>query len=280
VKKLTGVFTALVTPFKNDAVDYASLENLVVRQLADKVNGFVVNGTTAESPTLTAAERKQIFTVIKKLVPSDFPLVMGTGSNSTAKSIEETKEAEQMGADAALVVVPYYNKPPQAGLLEHFSKIASATKLPNLLYNVPGRTITSLELTTIVKLAAHPNIVGIKEASGDIEFAKKIRQSCGAEFILLSGDDGTYDEFMSVGGNGVISVASHIIANAFHKRSVTKYKALVDLLFKEPNPIPVKMALYQMGILSTAECRLPLVKMSEPNANTLNKILSENGLLQ
>lgn len=280
MKKIGGVITALVTPFQNDHVDMISLEKLVQAQVKAGVDGFVINGTTGESPTLTGNERREIFLAIKRMVPNDFLLIMGTGSNSTMKSIEDTKHAEKLGADAVLVVVPYYNKPPQKGLIEHFTAIANATKLPNILYNVPGRTITALELNTIKQLSKHPQIIGIKEASGNVAFAKQIREACGKDFVLLSGDDGTYDEFMKVGGDGVISVASHIFPEAFKQRNVSKYQTLVDYLFKEANPIPVKMALHLMGILQTPDCRLPLVTMSEENTPGLKKLLQENGFIK
>lgn len=280
MKKFSGVITAIITPFKNDNVDFDSLEKLVQQQLKDGVQGFVVHGTTGESPTVTGAERKKIFDFIKAKVPKNFPLIVGTGSNSTAQSIELSKEAEKWGADAVLLVVPYYNKPPQRGLLEHFKAIASSVQIPSILYNVPGRTITALELETIKKLSEHPSIIGIKEASGNVDFAKQIRQACGESFVLLSGDDGTYDDFMKAGGDGVISVASHIIPQAFLKREASKYLPLIDLLFCEANPIPVKMALHLMGTISSAECRLPLVTLSETNKEKLKKAMSEKGLLK
>jgi len=280
MKKIKGLITALITPFQKGAVDYASLEKLVEHQLQNGVEGFVINGTTAESPTLTKEERKKIFQFIKDRVPKDFPLIFGTGSNSTAQSIEDSKEAEKMGADALLLVVPYYNKPPQRGMLEHFKAIASAVHIPSFLYNVPGRTIAALELETIKKLSEHPQIIGIKEASGNIEFARQIRQSCGKEFILLSGDDGTFDDFMKVGGDGVISVASHIIPQEMKKQKATANKELIDLLFVEANPMPVKMALYLMKIITSPECRLPLVTLSEANTEKLKKSMQGKGLLK
>lgn len=280
MKKLKGVITALVTPFEKGNVHYPSLEKLIEQQLKGGVEGFVINGTTAESPTLTHEERKKIFQFAKERVPQDFPLIFGSGSNSTAKSIEESKEAEKMGADALLLVVPYYNKPPQRGLFEHFKAIASSVEIPSLLYNVPGRTITALELETIKKLSEHPQIIGIKEASGNVEFAKQIRQSCGKEFILLSGDDGTYDDFMKAGGDGVISVASHIIPNEMKAKKATENKELIDLLFCEANPIPVKMALYLMKIISSPECRLPLVTLSDAHTEKLKSAMKAKGLLK
>lgn len=276
---LKGVFTALVTPFLKGEVDYKSLEQLVRDQLKEGVQGFVVHGTTGESPTVASEEKAKIFSFIKNLVPRGFPLIVGTGTNSTSETIQNSKVAEKWGADALLVVVPYYNKPPQQGLFEHFMAVASAVNIPIFLYNVPGRTITSLELETIKKLSKHPQIVGIKEASGNLDFGASIRRECGNEFILLSGDDGTYDEFMKF-GDGVISVASHIIPKAFLEKSASQHLDLINKLFCEANPIPVKMALHKMGTLKSAECRLPLVTMSETNTNSLVSLLKKEGLLK
>ena len=279
MKKFSGVITALVTPFKNQKVDYSSLESLVQQQLASGINGFVINGTTAESPTVTPAERREIFSFVKQRVPSNFPLILGTGSNSTQQTIEDSKEAEKMGADAVLVVVPYYNKPPQRGLLEHFKSVASAINIPVILYNVPSRTITSLEIETIKRLSEHPNILGIKEASGNIEFAKQIRSLCGESFLLLSGDDGTYDEFIAAGGDGVISVASHIIPREMKEARAKTKKELIDALFSEANPIPVKKALQLMNVIASDECRLPLVSFAAEKTEDFKAVLKKEGLI-
>lgn len=280
MKKFSGVITALVTPFLKGKVDFDSVEKLVKDQLSRGVQGFVINGTTGESPTVTSEERKQLFQYIKKMIPKKFPLIMGTGSNSTEKTIEESKQAEKIGADAVLVVVPYYNKPPQRGLLEHFTRVADKINIPVILYNVPGRTITTLELETIKKLSEHPNIIGIKEASGNIEFAKQIREACGAEFLLLSGDDGTYDDFVKAGGDGVISVCSHIIPEAMLTKKATANLSLINALFVEANPIPVKKALHLLGIIQSAELRLPLVELSARHTETLKSEMKKAGLLK
>jgi 4-hydroxy-tetrahydrodipicolinate synthase len=279
MKKFKGVFTALVTPFKNNEVDFPSLGRLVDQQLKNGINGFVINGTTAESPTLELEEVKLIFNFVKKKLGNDKTLIFGAGSNSTEKAKKLAKEAEKLGADAILSVVPYYNKPTQVGLFEHFKAIANSSELPMILYNVPSRTITALELNTIKKLADHPQIIGIKEASGNISFAEQIRQSCGSEFVLLSGDDGSYDEFMNAGGDGIISVGSHIIPEAFIKQQIKQNKKLIDNLYTESNPIPVKMALYFMGTISSPELRLPLTTMSEDKAQKLKEILKERNLI-
>jgi 4-hydroxy-tetrahydrodipicolinate synthase len=280
MKNLKGVFTALVTPFLNGKVDFVSLEVLVKKQIQEGIDGFVVNGTTGESPTLTHEERRDLVIAVKSWCSPSMPIIMGTGTNSTQDSIQNSIQAEKWGADALLLVVPYYNKPPQRGLLEHFKNIASATQLPSLLYNVPGRTVAALEVETIKKLSEHPQIVGIKEATGNIELAKSIRIACGKEFILLSGDDGTYDEFMAAGGDGVISVATHVIPRQMKRQEARLHLDLINALFCEANPIPVKMALHLMGVIKSAECRLPLVSLSPAHTEKLGAILKKEGLLK
>lgn len=293
MKNLKGTFTALVTPFKNGSIDFASLDRLLNQQLNGGVDGFVVNGTTAESPTLTYSEVGQLFKHIRVVCGEKVPLIVGTGSNSTAKTIEDSEKAQEMGADAILVVVPYYNKPPQRGLFEHFKETASAVSIPTILYNVPGRTITALATETIRDLSHVPGVVGIKEASGKIDFAQEIIKACGKEFVLLSGDDGTYVEFLAVGGHGVISVASHVIPQQMvqwkkwvlegkleeARADIKKYSRLIDLLFVEANPIPVKKALALMGILDSASLRLPLVELSAEHTETLKLEMKKVGIL-
>ncbi|MBX3041874.1 MAG: 4-hydroxy-tetrahydrodipicolinate synthase [Bdellovibrionaceae bacterium] len=294
MNRFKGVFTALITPFQNGKIDFTSLEKLIDQQLSGGVDGFVVNGTTAESPTLSEDEVSELFAFIRKKVGAKVPLILGTGSNSTADTVAATKLAEQWGADAALVVVPYYNKPPQRGLFAHFKTVADSTRLPIILYNVPGRTITSLDLDTIQRLSEVKNIIGIKEASGKIDFASEIRKSCGKDFVLLSGDDGTYAKFLEVGGDGVISVASHILPKAFSRwtkaahqgdagtslKELPQYAKAIDLLFVEANPIPVKKALQLMKVIDRAELRLPLVEMDEKLAVSLKEEMVRCGILK
>ncbi|CAE77728.1 4-hydroxy-tetrahydrodipicolinate synthase [Bdellovibrio bacteriovorus] len=293
MKNFKGTFTALVTPFKNGKIDFASLDKLLKQQLAGGVDGFVVNGTTGESPVLTSSEKAELFKHIRNVCGDKVVLIMGTGSNNTAQTIEDSRKAEEMGADAILVVVPYYNKPPQRGLYEHFKAVASSVKIPTILYNVPGRTITSLETGTIRDLAKVKGVVGIKEATGKIDLASEIIKACGSEFVMLSGDDGTYVEFLGVGGHGVISVASHVIPaqmvqwkkwvseGALDKAraDIAKYNDLINLLFVEANPIPVKKALQLMGILESAELRLPLVELGAENTAKLQAEMKKVGVL-
>ena len=293
MKTLRGTFTALLTPFKNGKIDFPSLDRLVRHQLANGIDGFVINGTTAESPTLKENERNEIFNFVREIAGKNFPLIMGTGSNDTAKTIDESIKAEAIGADGILVVVPYYNKPPQRGLYEHFKAVASAVKIPTILYNVPGRTITSLAVDTIKDLAKVPGIVGIKEASGKIDFASEIITACGNEFTMLSGDDGTYVEFLNAGGHGVISVATHVIPKQMvqwkswvqsgelekARVDIAKYNDLINLLFVEANPIPVKRAVQLMGLIDSAEMRLPLVELSPENTQKLEAEMRKVGVL-
>lgn len=293
MKTLRGTFTALLTPFKNGKIDFPSLDRLVRHQLANGIDGFVINGTTAESPTLKENERNEIFNFIREIVGKNFPLIMGTGSNDTEKTIDESIKAEALGADGILVVVPYYNKPPQRGLYEHFRAVSSAVKIPTILYNVPGRTITSLSVETIKDLKKVSGIVGIKEASGKIEFASEVIAACGSDFTMLSGDDGTYVEFLSVGGHGVISVATHVIPKQMvqwkswvqsgelekARLDIAKYNDLINLLFIEANPIPVKKAVQLMGLIDSAEMRLPLVVLSAENTQKLEAEMRKVGVI-
>lgn len=288
-----GVFTALITPFKNQKIDFVSLEKLVKQQLAGKIEGFVVNGTTAESPNLNDEDVAELFKKIRTWTRGNVPLILGTGSNSTEKTIENTKQAGEMGADAALVVVPYYNKPPQQGLYMHFKTVAEASKIPVILYNVPGRTITSLEPETVARLATVKNVIGIKEATGNMDIARKIIEKTSKDFVMLSGDDGTYADFLKNQGHGVISVATHVIPEVFvnitnfarkgqHADAaelLNKYKTLIDLLFIEANPIPVKRAMQYMGIIESAELRLPLVEMSVEGSEKLKAEMKNLGLV-
>lgn len=292
MEKFKGVYTALITPFKNGAVDFKSLEKLVQFQIKNGVDGFVINGTTAESPNLSHQEVAEVFKKVKAWAPLT-TLIMGTGSNSTNKTIEDTKKARELGADAVLVVVPYYNKPPQRGLEQHFRQVAQSTELPVILYNVPGRTITSLEPETVKNISLEKNVIGIKEATGKVDLAEKIIQLCGKNFIMLSGDDGTYVDFLAVGGHGVISVASHILPKQFvdwtkwvkeghvdkARADIKKYARLIDLLFVEANPIPVKKACQIMGLIDSAELRLPLVELESKHTEVLKEEMKKVGIL-
>ncbi len=272
-----GVTSALPTPFLNKKIDYNSLTKLVEHQLKNGINGFVVNGTTAESPTLTWEEVQKLYSRVREISGTRVPIILGTGSNSTEQTIETTKKAQGLGADAALVVVPYYNKPPQRGLVAHFSEVAENTALPIILYNVPGRTITGMSIETVIELAKIKNIFAIKEASGDIEFDKNLKTKLPVEFVMLSGDDPTYIDFLKLGGSGLISVMSNAITAACTKwcslahdkkwadaeADFARYKNLIRLMYVEANPIPLKWMLYKMGLFTSPEMRLPLVSLDQ-----------------
>lgn len=294
VSKFHGVFTALITPFKDNHVDLKSLENLLKNQLDQKVNGFVIHGTTGESSSLTVAEKQKVFEFVQSYVSGQVPLIVGTGTNNTVESIENTKKAKSWGADAALVVVPYYNKPPQRGIFQHFAQIAQRSDFNIFIYNVPGRTITSISADTLGELSQFDQIIGIKEATGNIELLKEMKAKTPKKFIYLSGDDGTYVDFLENGGHGVISVSSHIMLKEMvewtklnqrqeldkAKAQAVKYKKLIDLLFVESNPIPVKKALQKMGIIDSAELRLPLVEMENKLVEPLLNEMRACGVLK
>ena len=271
-----GVITALVTPFKNHQVDFSSLEKVLSQQLMTGVEGFVVSGTTGESPNLRPSEIIEIFKRVQAVVSGQVPILLGTGSNSTEKTIELTQKAESLGADGALVVCPYYNKPPQRGLFSHFLKVAESVELPIVLYNVPSRTVISLEAETV----------------GNLGLARAIAERSEPEFTLISGDDDSCIDFIFQGGSGVISVASHVIPKEMVRLTkmarekdrtalaeYQRYRNLIRGLGIETNPSPIKMALFFMGLLETPELRLPLVSMDEKNQEQIKFCLDELGLL-
>jgi 4-hydroxy-tetrahydrodipicolinate synthase len=284
-----GTFTALVTPFRNGDVDFAALEKLIESQIAAGITGVVAVGTTGESPTLTHEEKENVIQRTVRIARGRGKVIAGTGTNSTRDAIEATKFAEKAGVDGALLVAPYYNKPSQEGLFRHFKAIAGATKLPIMLYNIPGRCSVDILPETVVRLAeACRNIVAIKEASGSVERVGDLRRRLPDEFTILSGDDSLTLPFMSVGAVGVVSVASNLFpaevcalvracesgdyksAQAFQRKLLPLFKDL----FIEPNPVPVKAALGWRGVIS-GEVRLPLCEMTEANQARLRKTLEE-----
>jgi len=277
-----GVITALATPFHNGRVDYKSLEQLIDQQLSHGIQGFVVCGTTAESPTLKEAEQLQILEFVCNKVKGQVPILFGSGSNCTQKTIELSHKASAFPIDGLLIVVPYYNKPPQEGLIQHFETIANNVEKPVVLYNVPGRTITSIAADTLIRLASHPNIVGIKEASGDLDFLKNVKPLVPADFNWLSGDDETSIEFTYLGGDGVISVCSHIAPDSMVQwiqkardkngqvlEEFEPNKQWIQQIYTAPNPIPVKAALFHRGVIATKEMRLPLTPMPDDLETTM-----------
>ncbi len=284
-----GTFTAVVTPFRNGDVDFSALEKLIEAQIVAGITGIVAVGTTAESPTLTHDEKQEIIERTIKIAKGRCQVIAGAGTNSTRDSIEAAKFAEKAGADGALLVAPYYNKPSQEGLFRHFKAIAAATKLPVMLYNIPGRCGVDIAPDTVVRLAQScPNIVSIKEASGSVDRVAELRRRLPEKFTILSGDDGLTLPFMSVGAAGVVSVASNLfpaeLCSLVHACASGDFKSAENIhrkmgaifkdLFIEPNPVPVKTALAWRGAVGF-EVRLPLCEMTEANQARLRKTLDE-----
>lgn len=290
-KIFQGTYTALATPFVDGKIDWGSFEKLVQYQVDGGIDGFVVNGTTGESPTLRKEEVVDLLQRVKSLAPTQ-KVILGTGSNSTEASIDNVERANDLEIDGVLVVVPYYNKPPQRGLVAHFESIAEKSRSPVVMYNVPGRTIQSLGVESIGELSKHPNISGLKESTGDLEFLKKILEVVPKDFCLLSGDDGTAIDFCLNGGDGVIGVVTHLIPNQFSswiRRAREKdpqvsvemksWMDLIEGIYVEANPIPVKAALQKMGIFQSAELRLPLVELDQKFQKGLKECLENHQLI-
>lgn len=289
-----GVITAIVTPFCEGEIDWKSYEKLIKFQIKGGISGIVPCGTTGESATLSYDEHNKVVEMTVKLVAKKVSVIAGTGANSTTEAIELTEHAKKVGADASLQITPYYNKPTQEGMYRHFKKIAEHVNIPIILYNVPGRTGVNLLPETVVRLSEIKNIVGIKEASGNInqvtEICKTVRRK---DFAVLSGDDSLTLPILAVGGRGVVSVASNIIPSKMSKlvslyldgdvkKSLELHYELYDLmqaLFIETNPIPVKTALSLMGMIKN-EVRLPLCEMAENNLAKLKKVLLKYKLIK
>ena len=288
---LEGAFVAIVTPFKNNNIDEEALRNLVEFQIKEGTNGIVPCGTTGESATLTYDEHCKVIDIVIDQAKKRVPVIAGTGSNSTHETIYFTKHAKEAGADAALIITPYYNKPTQKGLYEHFKSIAENVDIPIIIYNVPGRTACNILPDTVIALSKIKNIVGIKEASLSLDQAAQIIKEAHQDFIVLSGEDSLTYPLLCIGAKGVISVASNIVPkkmsemckyiknNEYEKAKEIHYE-LFDLfkaLFYETNPIPVKKAMYLMGLI-TDEIRLPLVNLSEEYTKKLTNVLNKIGV--
>lgn len=283
------VITAMVTPFKADgSVDYKKAAELA-QYLADNgSDGIVVHGTTGESPTLTHEEEYELYRVVKKVVGGKIKVIAGTGSNSTATSIKSTKEAEKIGVDGIMIVVPYYNKPSQEGMFQHFAAVAASTKLPIIIYNIIGRTGVNMTADTVARLAKIKNIAGIKEASGMLDQVSEIRAKTPKDFVIYSGDDDKTLDVLKRGGYGVISVASHIagkeirkMCEAFHagrsdeaERINQKLTPLFKVLFITSNPTPVKTALAMIGH-PVGGLRLPLIETNDSEKEQIRKVLKD-----
>jgi 4-hydroxy-tetrahydrodipicolinate synthase len=289
-----GSIVAIVTPFKSGKVDEKKLRELIDFQIKNGTSGIVPCGTTGESATLNFDEHESVIQITIEQVKKRVPVIAGTGSNSTQEAIMLTQQAASAGADASLQVSPYYNRPTQKGLYEHFKAVAQSVKIPIILYNIAGRTGVNIEPETIAKLAQDcKNIVAVKEASGSLDQMSRIKQLCSKDFDLISGDDGLTLPVLSIGGTGIISVVANIVpkdvadlVSAFEKGDLKKarelhYKLLplIKAVFLETNPIPVKTA---MGLLGMCEpdLRLPMCSMSEGNLEKLKKVLRDYGLLK
>ncbi len=288
-----GSFVALVTPFKDDeSLDEAKLKELIEFQIDGGTHGIVPCGTTGESPSLSEEEHDRVIELTVETVNGRVPIIAGTGSNSTMRTLRATEHAAHAGADAALIVTPYYNKPNQQGLYAHYMKIADSVDIPIIIYNVPGRCGTDILSDTVAQLADHPNIVGLKEATGELKRASELVSMCPDDFVVLSGDDINTLPILSVGGKGVISVVANVdpadiaeTCNAFKAGNIElarklHYKTMqlaVDL-FIETNPIPAKTALMLMGKLN-GKLRLPLAPLTPANQETLRQTLKDAGLI-
>ena len=288
-----GAHTALVTPFKDGALDEAALTLLIETQIQGGITGIVPVGTTGESPTLSHEEHHRVIEIAVKVAAKRVLVIAGTGSNATSEAVELTIEADKLGADAALVVAPYYNKPSPEGLYRHFKKVADSVSIPIVLYSIPGRCGIEIPVPVIVRLAADcSNVVAIKEAGGNVERVHQLRAALPESFQILSGDDALTFPFMAAGAVGVVSVASNIIPTEVERLVQTflkgdlgkseeihnRYAPLFRDLFIEPNPVPVKTALAAKGVCQD-DVRLPLCEMTLENKKTLLKTLHESNLI-
>lgn len=281
------ILTAMVTPFDhNEEIDFPATQNLINYLIESGTEGLVVSGTTGESPTLTEEEKVQLFKFTVEVVNGRVPVIAGTGSYNTKESIELTKRAADAGVDGIMLVVPYYNKPSQEGLYQHFQTIAAVTSLPIILYNIPGRSVVNMSVETVIRLSEIPNIVAIKEAGGNLDAMSEIISSTPEDFSLYSGDDGLTIPVLSIGGAGVISVASHVIGNEM-QAMIAKFNAgnvqeaakdhrrllpVMKALFAAPNPTPVKTALNLKGV-PVGGVRLPMIPLNEEELSTLQSVL-------
>ena len=288
-----GAFVAIVTPFTEEGIDEQGLRDLIEFQIEAGTHGIVPCGTTGESATMSHEEHHRVVEITIDQVKGRVPVLAGTGSNSTAEAIALTRHAKEAGADGVLMVTPYYNKPSQEGLYQHYKSIAEAVDIPIVLYNVPGRTSCNLLPATVARLAAIDNIVGIKEATGNLNQVSEVIRLCPDGFAVLSGDDFTSMATVAIGGTGVISVTSNIapadmaammdaaLAGDFGRARELHYRLfpLMQAMFLETNPVPVKTAVALMGKIANGRPRLPLCPMSEANLAKLQAALRDYGLI-
>ncbi|MCI5115162.1 MAG: 4-hydroxy-tetrahydrodipicolinate synthase [Candidatus Electrothrix sp. AW1] len=285
-KNIQGAFTAIVTPMRDGKVDEQGLTDLINFQIDNGIHGLVPCGTTGESATLNFEEHKRVIELTVQVVDGRVPVIAGTGANSTAEAIELTESAKASGADAVLSVAPYYNRPSQEGLFQHFKAIAEAVDIPMVLYNVPSRTVVNMAPATTARLAELPNIIAIKEACGCLNQISEVIRLCPKDFIVLSGDDFTSMPTTLIGGKGVISVTSNVYPKAMSelmeaalagdlvKANEIHYKLfpLMGTMFCYPSPAPAKKGLHLMGKIASPEVRLPMTEMDEAS---LNKLITE-----
>jgi 4-hydroxy-tetrahydrodipicolinate synthase len=287
-----GSITALITPFRDGSVDEKAYQDLVAWQIAEGTHGVVPCGTTGESPTLSHEEHRRVIELCVEVAKGRIPVIAGTGSNSTEEAIDLTRHAKEAGADAALIVAPYYNKPSQEGLYRHYEAIAKAVDLPIIVYNIPGRCVVDISLDTFVRLAKIPTIVGVKDATGDLSRPLKMRVAVGETFCQLSGDDAVATALLAQGGHGCISVSSNVaprlcadmqnawaagdLATCFAIRD--RLMPLHDAMFCETNPAPVKYAASLLGKVLPG-VRLPLVDLTEPSKKKIEAAMKVVGLI-
>jgi 4-hydroxy-tetrahydrodipicolinate synthase len=293
MKPVQGAITAIVTPMLDGKVDEQGLVDLIEFQIAGGIDGLVPCGTTGESATLGFDEHKRVIELTVQTVAGRVPVIAGTGANNTLEAIELTESAKASGADAVLSVVPYYNKPSQEGLFQHFKAIHDAVDIPMVLYNVPSRTVTNMLPATVARLAELPRVIGIKEASGSLNQISDVIRVCPDDFILLSGDDFTCMPTALIGGKGVVSVTSNIkpgdmsaliaaaLAGDLKKANEIHYRlfGLMGTMFCYPSPAPAKKALELMGTIRSAEVRLPMTAMDDASVATLTAEMKNVGLL-
>ncbi len=287
-----GVYTALITPFRDGKIDYPALEKIIEKQIAGGIDGIIPMGTTGESPTVSFEEHREFIGRVVQLVNKRVPVVAGTGANSTEEAVWLSREAQEAGVDGVLQVNPYYNKPTQQGLVAHFEKVAKSIKIPVILYNIPGRTGVNFLPESVKELADRaPNVLAMKEATGDIAQMMRLHEICGDRLTLLSGDDNLLLPVLSIGGKGVISVLSNIVpadvkkvVTLFNKGDMAGARAqfyrllpLCRAMFLETNPIPVKAAMEMAGHCG-GELRLPMTTISDENRARLKKALQDFGV--
>ena len=288
----SGCMVALITPFQGNKVDWESLEGLVEFHIENGIHGIVPCGTTGESATLTHQEHNEVVEAVVKYVKKRVPVIAGTGSNSTQEAIDFTRSAEKAGADGALMISPYYNRPTQEGIYQHYKKVASEVHIPLIIYNIPSRTGSKIEPETLARLAEVKNIAGVKEATGSMDQAIEVLRLCGEGLEVYSGEDSLTFSLMALGGRGVISTVANVAPREMSQLTRACFEGdwekgrsiqfqlipLIRSLFIETNPIPVKTALSLMG-KCRGDLRLPMTPMAEPNVKTLKKAMSDFGLI-